>query len=102
VRFALLGPLTGLDDSGNRVTLAGPRQRVLLAALLLRANSPVPASVLGEEVWDEAPPAGAAASLRRRQRRVTEQPIRLPRSLTCPLDREHDTVCSHYRQRPSV
>jgi DNA-binding SARP family transcriptional activator/tetratricopeptide (TPR) repeat protein len=64
VRFVLLGPLSALDDSGNRMAAAGPRQRVLLAALLMRANSPVPSSVLAEAVWDGAPPPGATSTLR--------------------------------------
>jgi len=38
MRFALLGPLTVTDRFGGRVALPGPRQRVLLAALLVRAH----------------------------------------------------------------
>jgi DNA-binding SARP family transcriptional activator/Tfp pilus assembly protein PilF len=64
VRFSLLGPLVVVDGEGNQVVLAGPRLRVLLAALLLHANIPVPAGELAELVWDGSPPAGAAATLR--------------------------------------
>jgi DNA-binding SARP family transcriptional activator len=64
MRFALLGPLVVADDTGNQAALAGPRLRVLLAALLLHANIPVPAGELAEMVWDGMPPAGAAVTLR--------------------------------------
>ena len=58
MRFALLGPLVVADSSGHRVALGGPRLRILLAALLLRADMPVPASELVEMVWDGSPPPG--------------------------------------------
>jgi len=64
MRFALLGPLVVADGEGNRAALPGPRLRVMLAALLLHANVPVPAGELAELVWDGSPPAGAAATLR--------------------------------------
>jgi DNA-binding SARP family transcriptional activator len=64
MRFALLGPLMVADGEGNQAALAGPRLRVLLAALLLHANVPVPAGELAEMVWDGTPPAGAAVTLR--------------------------------------
>jgi DNA-binding SARP family transcriptional activator/tetratricopeptide (TPR) repeat protein len=64
MRFALLGPLVVVGDSGQQVPLAGPRLRVLLAALLLRADMPVPATLLAEAVWDGAPPAAAVDTLR--------------------------------------
>jgi hypothetical protein len=64
MRFSLLGPLVVADGTGDRATLAGPRLRVLLAALLLHANIPVPAGELAEMVWDGSPPAGAVATLR--------------------------------------
>lgn len=41
--------------------MAGARQRILLAALLVRANRVVPAAELAQIVWNGAPPAGAAA-----------------------------------------
>src|SRR4051794_17318523 len=45
MKFQLLGHIEVEDERGP-VLLAGRQQRVLLAQLLLRANSPVPASVL--------------------------------------------------------
>jgi DNA-binding SARP family transcriptional activator len=70
MRFSLLGPLVVADSAGDRVALAGPRLRVLLAALLLHANIPVSASELAEMVWDGSPPSGAAGNLRSYVRRL--------------------------------
>jgi DNA-binding SARP family transcriptional activator len=64
VRLGVLGPLLVVDDVGVHVYVTSPRLRVLLAALLLHANSPVPAEALAELVWDGAPPDGAAITLR--------------------------------------
>jgi DNA-binding SARP family transcriptional activator len=58
------------DNAGDRVAVAGPRLRVLLAALLLHANIPVPASELAELVWDGSPSPGAIATLRSYVRRL--------------------------------
>jgi DNA-binding SARP family transcriptional activator len=46
------------------VVLAGARLRVLLAALLLQADTPVAWEALAEVVWDGAPPPAAARTLR--------------------------------------
>ena len=70
MRFALLGPLMLADSSGQPVALGGPRLRILLAALLLRAGNPVPAGELVEMVWDGSPPPGAGSSLRSYIRRL--------------------------------
>jgi len=64
MQFALLGSLTVIDDDGDRVAPAGPRLRVLLAALLLHANTPVSADALAEIVWDGSPPPAAVDTLR--------------------------------------
>ena len=71
----LLGPLALIRDAGERTTIGGARLRVLLAALLLQANKPVSADALADAVWDGAPPAGVATTLRGhvlRLRRVLE------------------------------
>jgi DNA-binding SARP family transcriptional activator len=70
MRFSLLGPLVVADDVGDRVAVAGPRLRVLLAALLLHANIPVPTGELAEIVWDGSPPPGAVTTLRTYVRRL--------------------------------
>jgi DNA-binding SARP family transcriptional activator/Tfp pilus assembly protein PilF len=61
MRFGLLGLLQAQDGAGNVLPVAGARQRLLLAALLVRANRVVPARELAEIVWDGVPPASAAA-----------------------------------------
>jgi DNA-binding SARP family transcriptional activator len=70
VRFALLGPLTVVDDAGAELEMPAPRLRILLAALLLRANAPVAAEALVEAVWNAAAPPGAASTLRSYIRRL--------------------------------
>jgi DNA-binding SARP family transcriptional activator len=70
MQFLLLGPLVVADSAGAPVAIAGPRLRVLLAALLLHANIPVPADQLTETVWDGAPPSGATVTLRSYVRRL--------------------------------
>lgn len=50
VTFSLLGPLD-VRCHGQAVALPAARQRSLLAALLLRANQPVPKQRLCEAVW---------------------------------------------------
>ena len=81
MRFSLLGPLLVADGEGNRAGLAGPRLRVMLAALLLHANVPVPTGELAELVWDGTPPAGAVATLRsyaaRLRRALGSDPARI-------------------------
>ncbi|MFI1867548.1 AfsR/SARP family transcriptional regulator [Streptomyces jumonjinensis] len=56
--FKLLGPLT-VEADGEPVPLGGPRQRTVLATLLLSAGTPVPVDVLIETVWGGAPPVTA-------------------------------------------
>jgi WD40 repeat protein/DNA-binding SARP family transcriptional activator len=58
VEFRLLGPLE-VVDSGRPLELGGPKQRAVLACLLLRANHVVPADRLIDEVWGEDPPPSA-------------------------------------------
>jgi DNA-binding SARP family transcriptional activator len=63
VEFRILGPLEA-RDGGREVPLGGPKQRALLAALLLRANEVVPSDRLIDDVWGEDSPEDAAAALR--------------------------------------
>jgi DNA-binding SARP family transcriptional activator/tetratricopeptide (TPR) repeat protein len=70
MRFSLLGPLEVTDSAGSEVAIAGPRLRVLLAGLLLRAGVPVPAGELAEAVWDGQPPLEATSTLRTHVRRL--------------------------------
>ena len=61
--FRILGPLE-VSDNGRRLEIGGPKQRTLLAILLLHPNEVVSAHRLIDEVWGEAPPATAAKTLR--------------------------------------
>jgi DNA-binding SARP family transcriptional activator len=59
--FLILGPVEARAD-GDPLPLGGPRQRGLVAYLLVHANHVVPAATLIEELWS-APPGDAAAAL---------------------------------------
>ncbi|HET6683263.1 MAG TPA: BTAD domain-containing putative transcriptional regulator [Gaiella sp.] len=62
MEFRILGPLDVVED-GRSLDLGGPKQRALLAALLLRANEVVSQDTLIDDLWGEAPPATAAKTL---------------------------------------
>jgi predicted ATPase/DNA-binding SARP family transcriptional activator/pimeloyl-ACP methyl ester carboxylesterase len=62
VEFGLLGPLTVLEG-GSDMTPARPKQRALLALLLLRRGEVVPGAQLIEALWGEAPPGTAQTAL---------------------------------------
>jgi DNA-binding SARP family transcriptional activator len=62
VDFGLLGPLL-VRDGGRPVEVSAPRQRVLLATLLLSAGRVVSVDALAETLWDGRPPAGARGAL---------------------------------------
>lgn len=55
MEFLILGPLEVSDD-GRRLALGGPKQRAVLAHLILRANKVVPADLLIDGLWGEGPP----------------------------------------------
>ena len=55
MEFRLLGPLEVCAD-GKLVALGGPKQRAILAVLLLHANEVVPRARLLAEVWGERAP----------------------------------------------
>jgi DNA-binding SARP family transcriptional activator len=58
LQFRVLGPLEVLVD-GTPARLGGPRQRSLLALLLVHANEVVPVARLVDEVWGDDPPLTA-------------------------------------------
>ena len=62
LKFLVLGPLEVQVDGESRA-LGGPRQRAVLAALLLRANEVVTFEYLADAVW-ERPPARPESNLR--------------------------------------
>ena len=62
LKFGILGPIEA-RDGGKPVALGGPRQRALLALLLLRPNEVVPADRIVEALWPSAVPDSAQRSL---------------------------------------
>lgn len=60
--FGLLGPLQ-LSVNGNAVPIGTPKQRAVLAALVMNRNRPMAADSLINAVWGEDPPSEARASL---------------------------------------
>ncbi|MGI5499845.1 BTAD domain-containing putative transcriptional regulator [Lentzea sp. CA-135723] len=62
MRFLVLGPLEA-RTGGEPQPLGGPRQRAVLAALLLRANQVVSVEYLADAAWDR-PPARPEGNLR--------------------------------------
>ncbi len=62
MEFRILGPLEVLDG-GEAIKLPGPKQRSLLALLLLHANEVVSSDRLIDELWPGEPPESGAAAL---------------------------------------
>lgn len=63
-QFRVLGPVEAVRD-GSTVPLGGPRQRSLLALLLIEARRSVGSDWLIDELWAGEPPIGASTPLRR-------------------------------------
>ena len=62
MEFLILGPLEVSDD-GRTLALGGPKQRAVLAHLILRANRVVQADLLIDGLWGEDPPESARNTL---------------------------------------
>lgn len=58
----MLGPLEVVQE-GTTVRLGGPKQRAVLAVLLVHANATVSAERLIDLVWGDSPPANALGAL---------------------------------------
>ncbi|GAA5015002.1 hypothetical protein GCM10025734_63090 [Kitasatospora paranensis] len=63
MEFGILGPLQIRDDAELRAVPAA-KQRVLLAALLVRRGQVVPTELLVDIIWNIHPPRSAATTLR--------------------------------------
>ncbi|MER6414970.1 BTAD domain-containing putative transcriptional regulator [Streptomyces humidus] len=63
MEISLLGPLV-VRSGGHELRVSAPRQRVVLAALVLNANRLVPVRTLARFVWDGTPPPSATATIR--------------------------------------
>ncbi|MFI7632792.1 tetratricopeptide repeat protein [Nonomuraea sp. NPDC049400] len=62
MEFRILGTLELWRD-GSRVPLTAPKQRALLAILLIRAGRTVPVERLVDELWGTAPPRSVESTL---------------------------------------
>ena len=62
IEFRILGPLE-VGARGQPLALGGPKQRTLLAALLVHANQVVSGERLIDVLWNERPPETAQAAL---------------------------------------
>lgn len=62
MRFSLLGPLSVETEMGP-IELGPPKQRAVLAVLLLHANEVVPVDRIIQEVWGQTPPRTAEHSV---------------------------------------
>ncbi|HEY1915495.1 MAG TPA: BTAD domain-containing putative transcriptional regulator [Streptosporangiaceae bacterium] len=63
MEFRILGAIEA-TDLGHTLDLGGPRERTLLARLLLSANRVVPAERLADDLWSGNPPPHSMATLR--------------------------------------
>jgi predicted ATPase/DNA-binding SARP family transcriptional activator len=63
VRIGILGPLDVRDGAARPIQISGPRLRALLIRLAVDAGRTVPAERLIDDLWGDAPPAGAANAL---------------------------------------
>jgi DNA-binding SARP family transcriptional activator len=62
LEFGVLGPLQASFD-GTPLSLGAPKQRAVLAMLVINRNRPVGVDTLLNAAWAERPPPGARASL---------------------------------------
>ena len=62
MELRILGPVE-VSAGNGLIPLGGPKQRAVLAHLLLRANQLIPTEVLIDQVWGEEPPEAARNTL---------------------------------------
>lgn len=62
LEFRILGPVEVVEQQ-RPVVLGGPKQRALLAILLLRRGEAVSSDRLIDQLWGESPPASAVKTL---------------------------------------
>jgi DNA-binding SARP family transcriptional activator/tetratricopeptide (TPR) repeat protein len=67
----VLGPLL-VRSGGEPVSVPAPKQRVILAALALRAGQVASYDELAEIVWDGVPPSGARVAIRNYVKRLRQ------------------------------
>jgi len=62
VEFRILGPLE-VVEGGRPIDVGAPKQRSVLARLLISANTVVSTDRILEDLWPEGPPKTGARSL---------------------------------------
>src|SRR5437016_1462490 len=62
VSFRVLGPVTASVD-GSELNITAPRQRALLADLLVNANQTISSSKLIDGIWGSSPPQHPESAL---------------------------------------
>jgi DNA-binding SARP family transcriptional activator/pimeloyl-ACP methyl ester carboxylesterase len=94
MEFQILGPLEAYDE-GKRVELGGPKQRALLADLLLNATRTVSRERLIDDLWGERVPATAAKMIQvyvARLRKVLRPGVLETRSSGYAVEIDRDTL----------
>ncbi len=64
MRVRILGPLEVEDELGQAVALGPPKQRALLALLLIHPNSVLSSERIIDELWGEKPPTDGPRNVR--------------------------------------
>ena len=62
IHFSVLGPIEAVR-AGESLDLGSPKQRAVLALLLVRPNTPMSSDQMIDALWGEHPPASATATL---------------------------------------
>ncbi len=62
IEFSILGPIRAVRE-GSELELGSPKQRAVLALLLINANIPMSADQMIDALWGDTPPASATATL---------------------------------------
>ena len=63
MRFLILGPLEVVVASGERLPIAGSKERTILACLIAKTGRVVPVDDLIEELWGDRPPKNPEKAL---------------------------------------
>ena len=108
VRYQVLGPLDASTDAAS-VSLGGPKQRLVLAVLLVEADRVVSDDRLVDELWTDEPPGGARHAIQtyvsELRRVLTDEIVREGRGYRIVLDPEFvdahrfETLVAAARQR---
>src|SRR5215468_12758791 len=86
LEFCVLGPVE-VCEGGRKLPLGGPKQRALLAVLILNAGTVVSTARLIDDLWGDAPPPAASHTIETyvaRLRRVLRDGARPEVLLTRP------------------